>query len=448
MRRTGRAIHLRVAVITADGQVGAIIEVPDEAKVKFIDLMLHVGGVRPLNLAAEIASIQYAIAIPANGIVDGVGLDRRASAEINGMLEDDRRTHRYEGRRMAERVVTAGFRLGAMRIEDDRSALGEFPFRVEAERVQLVFRGAVGLLEADIFRAIIVFLHEHGRGDQAIIVEDDLVERCGKPVGLLVAQFVRLRLGVGVVTGEGEVVHRTELENQLTVQALTGNVGEVVTAILRDGVELAGSWRVGDLGRAVTACVAAIDCAVCGFADDPVIDLLGWRAGVTLGVGPEDADAEAVGWIGPACEAGQFRREVVAGFHARVVDGLGREGRIEARIVKGRARLDVDRGTDTARWQNSLAGLVDFQTVDAFRGEVREVERAVAASTIIAAGTDGANLGGRHRAAVQRDQVEARSETANSDLGAFAVDPVDGHTRDALKRFSEVGVRELTDIFG
>ena len=106
------------------------------------------------------------------------------------------------------------------------------------------------------------------------IVENDLVQRRGKPVGLLIAQFVRLVHRVGVVTCQSEVIDWTELKNQLAVQTLARNIREVVATVLRDSIKLASSWWIGDLGRTITTRIAAINCAVCGFTDDPVIDLL------------------------------------------------------------------------------------------------------------------------------------------------------------------------------
>ncbi len=50
-------------------------------------------------------------------------------------------------------------------------------------------------------------------------------------------------------------------------------------------------------------------------------------------------------------------------------------------------------------------------------------------------------------AAVQGHQVKLATEAANRNLGALALDAVDGHAGNALQRFGQVGVGELTNIF-
>ena len=70
---------------------------------------------------------------------------------------------------------------------------------------------------------------------------------------------------------------------------------------------------------------------------------------------------------------------------------------------------------------------------DAFRGEVREVEAAaLAASEVVAVAPD-IHFRGRYRAAVQRDEVERRTEATHCHLRAFAVLAIDRHARDALQ---------------
>src|SRR5690606_3184078 len=90
------------------------------------------------------------------------------------------------------------------------------------------------------------------------------------------------------------------------------------------------------------------------------------------------------------------------------------------------------------------------ELADTFRGDVGEVERTGRAGDEIAVLVlpDRGDARGRHRAAVEGDEVVARTETTDSHARAFTVDAIDRHAGDALERFREVGVGELADVFG
>ena len=341
--REGPAIHRGVAIVTTNRQA-AVIELPDIAQVNFVDLVLHVCGVAPLNLRTQITYVQNAIAVSAHGIVNCVGLDWRTATVINRVLKDNRCTHRHEGRRVTQRVVATGFGLRAVRVEDQRATIREFPLSIEAEGVQLVLDRTIGLLKADVLGTIVVFLKEHSAGNRAIIVKNDLIERRGEPVCLLVTKLFCFRFRKGVITRQCQIVDRTELQDQLAVDPLTGNFREVVAAILRNGVKLAILRRVGDLRGAVTPDIAGIfkRSVNCRVEDQPVIDLLGRCRGIALGVRTKDADTKPIRIVGPACEAGKLWREIITRFNTRIVDCLGRERSVQTWIVKWRPCLDVD----------------------------------------------------------------------------------------------------------
>ena len=281
LRLPRESVELRIAVVPANRQAG-IVEVPHEPQVNLVNLVLDIGQIGPLNLRTEVARVQHAIAITAHGVVNRVGLDRRPAAIIDRVLKNDGRPERHESRRMPQRVVPTGLGLGAVCVQDHGRTIVELPFGVETEGIELVFRRPVCLLKADILGAVIVLLHEHGRCDRTVIVENDLIQRRGKPVGLLVAQLFRFVLGVGVVAGQRERVRRTELQHQLTIDPFTGQVREVIAAVLGHRVELACCRRVLDRCRSARTGVAAVDRAVGGLPHDPVIDLLGRRAGIPL----------------------------------------------------------------------------------------------------------------------------------------------------------------------
>src|SRR5690606_6542189 len=134
-----------------------------------------------------------------------------------------------------------------------------------------------------------------------------------------------------------------------------------------------------------------------------------------------------------------------------VVDRLGADRAAEAQLAVERlAGDDVDRCADAARGDRSARGLVDHELADTFRGDVGEVERTGRAGDEIAVLVlpDRGDARGRHRAAVEGDEVVARTETTDSHARAFTVDAIDRHAGDALERFREVGVGELADVFG
>src|SRR5690606_36999429 len=153
---------------------------------------------------------------------------------------------------------------------------------------------------------------------------------------------------------------------------------------------------------------------------------------------------------GPADDRGQLGRDAAAdGLRlvlARLEAGVERQAR---RQVQGARGQDVDGGAHAAARGVGAAGLVDRQSADRRRGKLGEVEAAGAGAHAAGDGvTVGVRIRARDLAAVERDQVVTRSETARGDLCAFAVAALDRDTGDALQRLGQVGVRELADVLG
>ncbi len=160
---------------------------------------------------------------------------------------------------------------------------------------------------------------------------------------------------------------------------------------------------------------------------------------VAILVGRRYQYAERVVGERAADERGEFRRKFAqAGDCAvgggRLVHGFCADDAAEAGVVERTCRLDVDGRADTAGRDVHPARLVDLNRPDAFRRDVAEVEGAAALR--------------RHRASVQRDQVELRAHAADGDLRAFIVDALDRHARDSRERLCQVLVGEFADLLG
>jgi len=127
---------------------------------------------------------------------------------------------------------------------------------------------------------------------------------------------------------------------------------------------------------------------------------------------------------------------------------LDAEVQHDAVVVERTSRADVDRGADTAGGDVCATRLVNLDRADGFSREVGEVERtgvaARAAGDVVAAAK---RVGRRHLTAVQSHHVVLRTEAAGRDSRTFAVATVDRNAGDALERFRQVRVRELTNVF-
>ena len=115
------------------------------------------------------------------------------------------------------------------------------------------------------------------------------------------------------------------------------------------------------------------------------------------------------------------------------MNALGTDYRTQAWHLQRLAGLDIDHRTDTAGRHIGAARLIHLNRRDTLRGNIAEIK--------------GASAGSRHLTTVKGNDIKVRTKPSNGDLGAFAAIALDGYTGNPLQGFSQVGVREFTNIF-
>ena len=127
--------------------------------------------------------------------------------------------------------------------------------------------------------------------------------------------------------------------------------------------------------------------------------------------------------------------EISAEFLAQIfINPRCRNRNVQPRTIERFGGCDVHDSANTSRLQAWLSRFIDLCGLNDVRGE--NIERKLTA--IIISG---------QRATVQEDSVEFRAKTANRDELSFTARTVNRDAGDTLKRFSNVGVGKLANVF-
>src|SRR5262249_51369414 len=146
----------------------------------------------------------------------------------------------------------------------------DLPIRVQTDRIQIILLFVSLLFEAEVLAAARQLM-QNERGLDDAVIEHDAIERTVAlhPDGLLATIFRQLLLREGVVESEGQCIGRRKLEHSLTVDALTLEVRERVTDVVRDTVELAVGGPIVDIRSRTDRAIRHV--RIPG-ADVPVVD--------------------------------------------------------------------------------------------------------------------------------------------------------------------------------
>ncbi len=353
---------------------------------------------------------------------------------------------------VAQLVVAApwavGQRLGGrlVRVERELHRRRRFPDRVKAKRIVFRLGGEIGHDDRDILRTGIDFLVRQRGLDRAAWPAAGRRWRLGEPHAHLAAPVMYLVLRIGVVEGRGQFLEWTELQRYLAIDALALDRIELVAEVLRTRVQIVWTRAVRYAAdrRAWQGQGGPFDHFIATIRTDVAVGHLGAVvARMALLITGAGAQAPHAVLAGGAEDARQFRRDGAALHRPRqvlvgaVVHTLNADAGLGTRRIEWACRHHVDGSADPARRRIGTAGLVDLQLRHGFRGQVIERERA---AVLVA------QVRRWHLAAVEQHQVEVRAHAAHGDLLAFAVGAVDRHAGNALQRFGQVGVWELTDI--
>ncbi len=349
-----------------------------------------------------------------------------------------------------EAIVRRALRLRRVVVQRDAQTVADGPLGIEADGVQLVALFVVLLLVTEVLAGPGPLLEKHWRRNGLVRVEDHMREAVTlHPYGLLAAVFGDVVLRKRVVECQRHRVGWRELQDTLCVDTFTLEVRECVTDVVRNTEQLAFLQRIFDDGiRSERTATAVRDRIVAPGLDVPLVHRRLNRTRIALLVARAQARAKRAVVVRVAEQTRHFRRHVAADAIRRVVNRLRAHVDDGAVVVERTRRLDIDSSADAARRDVRTASLVDLDRVDALCRELSEVERATARA--LAAGdhvTAAEAFGAGHLTAVQRDEVELRTEAAGGHECAFAVTTVDRHTGDTLERLGQVRVRELTDVF-
>src|SRR5690606_24021955 len=266
-----------------------------------------------------------------------------------------------------------------------------------------------------------------------------------EPVSLFRTLFIDLVLRVEGVGRQRQRVHRAELQGRLSIDALAREFRIVVPAVVGDRDQLILGGRVCNDGARNTPRHRRER------LDRPTVHRRAGGSAFTLLVRAEQGDAEHLVRVRPRGDPRNLGidPEVLV---AEVVKRLRADTSAQALAssIERPLRDNVDGRTDTARRNRGPAGLVDFKAADTFSREIREVERTAggAAEVHREVAADGVDVGSRNLTPVDGNEIKGRTEAADRDLRAFAVAAFDAHPRNTLKRFGEVGIWELADVFG
>jgi len=128
-----------------------------------------------------------------------------------------------------------------------------------------------------------------------------------------------------------------------------------------------------------------------------------------------------------------------------VIGVLKRQGEAAFGEVERAARDQIDGRAQGAFVRLGVCGLLDLQGVEQLGGEGVELEAAVAPQGSVGAAGAG---GGQGLQPVQPDAGEVAAKAADRDRIALAVFAVDRDAGNPLKRLRQVGVGEVSDVFG
>ena len=243
---------------------------------------------------------------------------------------------------------------------------------------------------------------------------------------------------VHVIHGRRDVICRGPLQYQLPIGALALLLFKLVNRRLWHRVNIPWTWTIHLIflrNATPLSCTSA--------------PILIRNAGETAPAGAHQRLLTAAFAFGDAGGDGHAKFTVgkSLGVETRVFRGdtcvlgrlvhhtLGRKVDAALTDLQRTGSQQVDGGANAAAGHQCVAALGHGHTGDHLRSDILEVERT----------TTG---GARQLATVQGHQVEFRVDAAHGYLTALAVDTVDGHTSDALHGFSQVGIGELTDVFG
>ena len=118
------------------------------------------------------------------------------------------------------------------------------------------------------------------------------------------------------------------------------------------------------------------------------------------------------------------------------VDGLRRTGQEAFRLIERVARNHAHRA-NAAFGHLGSRRLHDFDARNELHGQIAKIH--------IAAATDGQRQGGN---AIELDTDQRLVGAANADAAAFTILPIDLYAGNALDRFADILVGEVTDVFG
>ena len=374
----------------------------------------------------------------------GDGNDRQVVGIVD-RLAGDAENGGADRRAGAVGIVGAGHRGRMMRIQFQPQAAGTVPSDIAAQRFVFgpIFsqRSRIGQILALIDAEPLGI--EVGSGDRAVgpaarhIVEVE-------PDAYVRIAHLNSVARIGIVDRRRQIFRWADLEHDLPVQAFAADVVEVIAGVLLDLIDVVGAGTIFDIGETRVA----LHRQRAPIIFRPQIAVAPADIGLVhacLALLPRSGDGDAEQAIGEGIgnDAGQFRRDRVAVVARAVIDAFHREAAAKTGTIERAGGLDIDGRADAAGRQRRAAGLVDFHTRDAFRRQIGEVEGA-------AGGRAGAvaQAGCRHLAAVQQHQVEFRAEAANGNGRPFAIGAVDRYAGNTLKRFRQVGIRELADILG
>ena len=222
-------------------------------------------------------------------------------------------------------------------------------------------------------------------------------------------------LGVFVAAVEGAQIVAAEVIGLVVeVQAATGTFATDVVVALFEFIELGA---VGEIPRA--ACLDVV------------------RAKVTLLPAECSGHAEVVDAVAEAETVtggtGEFRAGLAC---VLVVAGLGATGVEQPLVVEGRQALHINGAAEGVGVHVRGEGLDHRQRLHQLRRQHIEGHRAACA------------FRGRHQGAVDGHAVEVRTEAAHADKTPFALVALHADTRQALRCFRDVFIRQLGHTIG
>ncbi len=185
-----------------------------------------------------------------------VGHDRQTVVVIQGLSVHDRA--RDADGQLGAAGIAGGQALhrGVVIVEGEAEFVGHLPVRIEAHRTQRVRLIAPLLLEAVVLADAGGLGNHHWRGNGLVGVERDRARLAHEPECLVATIFLQVVLGVRVVGGQHQRVHRLELHGQLAVLALALAIGVVIAQVVRQAVELADGRCVAAPARRVSSSIA------------------------------------------------------------------------------------------------------------------------------------------------------------------------------------------------